>query len=121
MSYVKQRLTAEGRLGVRMLWHSTTRESHSAEFIAVIFDLSRPTVLELCADVPRVGGKFEFEILRAQWQEDRRRRGLPVTDRDWVSALIAASEHVEHVLTKSSKALQVLLEQAHSQAQRIAA
>jgi hypothetical protein len=119
VSYVKQRTTAEQRLGARMLWHSTTRETHSVEFIAVIFDISRPTILELCADIPRVGGKFEFEILRPTWQEDRQRKALPVTDADWVLALIKASEHVERVLTKSSNTLQALLAQA--QAQRIAA
>lgn len=104
-----------------MLWHSTTRESYSAEFIAVVFDLSRPTILEICADTLRLGDKFEFDTLRGSWAADRLRKSLPVTDQDWIQALIRASEHVEHVLTKSSKTLQVLLEQAHSASQRIAA
>lgn len=121
MSYVKQRLTADQRLAVRMLWHSTTKESHSTEFIAVVFDLSRPTVLELCIDVPRVGEKFDFETIRPVWERDCDRRGLPASDRDWTLALIRAAEHVQHVLTKSSTTLQVLLAQAHSHTLRIAA
>lgn len=121
MSYVKKRLTDDQALAVLMLWHSTTKESHSAEFIAVVFDLSRPTVLELCVSVPRVGEKFDFEVLRDAWQERRRRKSLSTTDRDWALALIRAADHVERVLIKSSTTLQVLLEQTHSQAQRIAA
>jgi hypothetical protein len=120
MSYVKHRTTAEQCLAVQMIWLCTTRETHSAEFVAVIFDLSRPTVLKLCATIPRLGNGFtDHEILRSSWQEDRQRKALPVSDQDWILALIKASEHAEHALTKSSNTLRTLLDQA--QAQRIAA
>jgi hypothetical protein len=112
MSYVKHRTTAEQRLSIRMLWHSTNRETYSAEFLAVVFDLSRPTILELCASVPRVGAEFDFETLRAGWAQDRLRRSLAVDDGSWITALIEAAEYAENRLTKSSNSLRVLLDQA---------
>lgn len=104
-----------------MLWRSTNRETYSAEFLGVVFDLSRPTILEICASVPRVGGNFEFDGLRGSWEQDRLRRGLPVSDQDWILALIQAAEYAESKLLKSSHTLRVLLEQAQTQVERIAA
>jgi hypothetical protein len=104
-----------------MLWHSTNRETYSPEFLGVVFDLSRQTILELCASVPRVGERFEFDSLRPSWSADRQRRGLAIEDQDWVLALIAAAEYVESKLIKSSNTLRVLLQQAQAQVERISA
>jgi hypothetical protein len=121
MSYVKHRTTHEQRLAVRMLWHSTNRETYSAEFLGVVFDLSRPTILELCASVPRVGAEFDFDSLRAGWSADRQRRSLAVDDASWITALIAASEYAENRLITSSTNLRVLSEHAQALTMRNAA
>lgn len=121
MSYVKHRTTSEQRLAIRMLWHSTNRETYSAEFLGVVFDLSRPTILELCATTPRVGAEFDFDTLRAGWSADRQRRNLPVSDQDWVLALVQAAEHAENRLTASTTNLRILREHAEALTMRNAA
>jgi hypothetical protein len=124
MLNVKKRLTGEQRLAVRMLWAATTEQTYSPEYVSVIFGISRPTVLNICADTPRlgdkfIGDKFICDALRAGWEQDRQRKALPTDDAAWVLALIRASEHVERVLIESTNAMQALL--AQTQAQRISA
>ena len=111
MSHVKHRTTAEQRLAVRTIWACTRKETHSAEFIAVVFDLSRPTVLDLCATVPRLGGKFtDPEILRPLWAADRQRRGLSVSDQDWGRAVAESQTHIGQRLAASSDACVALIQ-----------
>lgn len=105
MSYVKQRTTAERRLAVRIIWAATTKLSHSADFIAVMFDLSRPTVLDICADTPRLGDRFnDHAILRAGWAADRQRKALPTDDASWKRAVADAQTHIGHRMAASSDA-----------------
>lgn len=111
MSYVKKRLTDEQRLSVRTIWACTRKETHSAEFIAVIFDLSRPTVLDLCATVPRLGGKFtDPAILRPLWAADRQRKGLPTDDTAWRHAVAESQTHIGQRLAVSSDACVALIQ-----------
>jgi hypothetical protein len=111
MSHVKHRITAEQRLAVRTIWACTRKETHSAEFIAVVFDLSRPTVLDLCAAVPRLGGKFtDPEILRPLWAADRQRKGLPTDDMAWRRAVAESQSYIGQRLAESSDACIALIQ-----------
>jgi hypothetical protein len=114
MSYVKQRTTAEQRLALRMVWSATTKESHSAEFLAVIFDVSRPTVLNICASTPRLGDRYpdDHVIVRAGWEQDRQRKLLPVTDQDWTRAIAEAQTHIGQRLAASRDACVALIQRA---------
>lgn len=111
MSHVKHRTTAEQRLAVRTIWACTRKETHSAEFIAVVFDLSRPTVLDLCATVPRLGKGFtDPEILRPLWTADRERKGLPVSDQAWRRAVAESQSYIGQRLAASSDACVALIQ-----------
>jgi hypothetical protein len=110
LSHVKHRLTIEQRLAVQTIWAATTKQSHSPDFIAVIFDLSRPTVLEICADTPRLGDKFtDPAILRAGWEQGRLRKLLPVDDASWTRAVAEAQSFLGERLAASSDACVELL------------